>query len=611
MRRQQAAASLAALPFRICAVLATAARAWLTLEPRHWSAVADRLQAVAAAIPTQAWLHRIRGQALRSARRLTESVAALERGLALQPGNVALQRELGRSLRLAGRWDEAVAALQKAAGAGHAGAVRDLLQLGQRAALPKSQPGVYARGDYPELVRAQPLPPPPSSAPAAFFRVSVCDGDESGSRLAVSLAGQSHAAWAVNNVPEKWAGLPRYQLSLPANACLHPDALAWLNHAAACGEWAVLRADHDHESGGQRCDPVLLPRLDRLWLDHPEGISALEARREVGGQGSCHVPLVLLTLDGAAVAPAPQTAPDADPEPLSVIIPTRDNPGMLAAAVDTLRATASRPDLLEMVIIDNGSVTPAARTLLSDLARQPMVRVVPFPEPFNWSRAGNIGARHASAGRLLFLNDDTEMQTSGWDRILAGLLADPRVALAGARMIYPDGRIQHAGFVFGMHNGPQHDGRWRDGRDAGPAGRWNAIRETVAVTGAFIAVGRDDFVAAGGFDEQGLVVDYADVDLSLRFRAQGRIVAYCGAITLLHHESVSRGLNVSRAKRQRMRREWQLTRQRWGDAVVHDPFHHPAWVRTGVPHDGLRPLNLPDILAYIDDQAIGNGDAGR
>ena len=594
------AASLVALPVRAALAAAGAVLAAVTQEPRHWAALADRLGPMAATLPT-ALLHRLHGQALRSGQRPAEAVAALRRGLALSPDDPALLRELGRALRLAGQWDEAIAALRQAAGRGHGGAVSDLLRLGQRAALPVPQPGVHSRPDWAALADA--VPPPPLTPPAALFRIRVTGGDTANSPLVRSLARQSHAAWCLAgdgpDVPGAWAALPVHDLALPAGARLHPQALAWLNHAAARTGAAVLRADHDHLGpGGQRCDPWLLPQMDRLWL---AGIAAVAARQAAGQGWEAHVPLVLATLP--AVAMPARALPDAEPQKLSIIIPTRDNPGLLEAAITSLRTTASWPDLLEMVIVDNGSRQPATRALLARLAAEPGVQIVPFDEPFNWSRASNLGAAAATAERLLFLNDDTQMQTAGWDRILAGLLADARVGAVGARMLYPDGRIQHAGFVFGMDNGPQHDGRWRDGSDPGPAGRWTAIREAVAVTGAFIAISRADFAAVGGFDEAGLAIDFADVDLCLKLRARGRIVAYCGAITLLHHESVSRGLNVSRVKRRRMRREWALLQARWGDAVRHDPFHHPAWARTGVPHDGLRQPTMDEIMTWMAQTA--------
>jgi GT2 family glycosyltransferase/tetratricopeptide (TPR) repeat protein len=593
------AAGLVALPVRAAMAVALAALAAATQEPRHWAALADQLGHVAAALP-MAVLHRAHGQALRSGQRPAEAVTALRRGLALSPDDPALLRELGRALRLAGQWEEAIAALRQSAGRGHGGAVSDLLRLGQRAALPVPQPGGRPRQAWAEL--ADDVPRPPPTPAAALFRIRVTGGSAVDSPLVQSLAAQAHAAWCLDTDEREkvgdWPGLAIYDLPLPAQACLHPQALAWLNQAAARTSAAVLRSDHDHVGAdGRRCDPWLLPQGDRLWLEATAGVEARRAAAQTEAAGpAAHVPLVLATLP--AVAMPARALPDAEPQKLSIIIPTRDNPGLLDAAITSLRATASRRDLLEIVIVDNGSRLPATRALLTRLAAEPGVRIVPFDEPFNWSRASNLGAAAASADRLLFLNDDTEMQTAGWDRILAGLLADARVGAVGARMLYPDGRIQHAGFVFGMDNGPQHDGRWRDGSDPGPAGRWTAIREAVAVTGAFIAISRADFAGAGGFDEAGLAIDFADVDLCLKLRARSRIVAYCGAITLLHHESVSRGLNVSRAQRRRMRREWALLQARWGDAVRHDPFHHPAWARTGVPHDGLRQPTMDEVMTW-------------
>lgn len=323
----------------------------------------------------------------------------------------------------------------------------------------------------------------------------------------------------------------------------------------------------------------------------------------VDGTGPvAHVPLVLMTVPGCTDA-NDLPVPDADPFSLSIIIPTRDNPDLLREALDTLLATADMPEMIEIIIVDNDSRAPSTRQLFSELASRPAIKIIPFPEAFNWSRANNLGASHASGDALLFLNDDTAMRTHGWDRILAALLHDPETGIIGARMLYPDDTMQHGGFVFGMDNGPQHEGRWMPGDCAGPSGRWLATRQAPAITGAFMAMRAVTFLAAGQFDETSFSIDFADVDLCLRLRSLGLAVVYCGAITLLHHESVSRGLNLSRRQRKRMRQEHARLRQRWGSAVERDPGYHPAWTRTGCSYDGLRRLTLYDIMEHVSHSA--------
>lgn len=565
-----------------------ALRAWITLEPADWSRLADRIVPLASAFPDAVSVQRLSARVLRAARRSDEAVAAGRRALALHPDSAQVLLELGRALRQAGQREQAIATLADAARLGARGADAELRRYAARAALPVPDPGVYARSDYAAYAAAcHPISPPPAK-PAAFFNLQLEEGRDWAATLA-SLTRQTYPHWQlVGEVPpDRSATLRPYSIMLPAGAVLDPHCLAWLNHAIAETGADIVRADHDHfRSDGERCDPVLLPpQPDLLWTEGAHSIVRLAACAKDGASTIHHLPLVLMTLPhGTARAACAETA---NPGTLSVIIPTRDNPALLAAAITSLRTTASRPDLIEPVIVDNGSRTNEALAYLEQLRCQPGVKVIRFDEPFNWSRANNLGAAAASGHALLFLNDDTEMQTAGWDRILAALLARDKVGLVGARMTYPDGTIQHGGFVFGMDNGPQHEGRWMDGADHGPAGRWIATRQAAGVTGAFMAMRVADFCALGPFDEAAFAVDFADLDLCLRVRESGRAVIYCGAITLTHHESVSRGLNIGRRKRRRMRREWQRFKARWRNLALQDPWYHPAWSRAGASYDGL------------------------
>lgn len=576
-------------------------RAWRTLEPGDWSRVADEMELLAACLPRLGRFKLLHARVLRAARRSDDAISACRRAVAIRPHDPACQLELGRALRQAGKRDAAIAALVNAARIGAEEARQDLCRYAARAALPVREAGIFARSGYAAYAAENPPPRPPETASCALFRITLTDTTNAAATLA-SLGTQTYQAWhlADHEPSAAWGNLTAYDLELPAGAELHPYCLAWLNRAIALTGCAVVRADHDHRlRNGERCNPVFLPpAADLLWTEGEGSIVRLAAGRSGIGGRTCHVPLVLLTLPFDP-APAPRILPDAEPRPISVVIPTRDNPALLDAAISSLRQAAARPDRIELVIVDNDSRGPVTLELLERLGSEAGVRIVPFSEPFNWSRASNIGAAAASGGALLFLNDDTVMQTRGWDRILAGLLERPEVGLVGARMVYPDGSIQHGGFVLGMDNGPQHEGRWMPGHDAGPGARWTAIRQAAGVTGAFMAIRAADFSAVGRFDERTFAIDFADLDLCLRVRAAGKAVAYCGAISLIHHESVSRGLNIGRIKRRRMRDEWQRFHKRWKAGATFDQMYHPAWSRTGASYDGLLGLASKDVDRWI------------
>ena len=562
-------------------------RAWATLEPSDWSKLADLLIPVAAAFPKSCWAQHAAARVLRAGWRSDEAIAVSRRALGLNPENARLMLELGKALRQAGQRADAIATLAQACSMGAKAAAAELRRYAARSALPVPDAGIHARSAYAAYAQSNPPPAPPPTLPAAHFNLQVLGP---GDQLATleSLERQTYPHWTLDAQTQgQQVRLRIFTVDVPAGAILDPNCLAWLNHAVAVGGAGTVRADHDHyRPDGRRCDPVFLPpQPDLLWTEGRDSIVRLAAHAQDGADGIYHMPLVLMAL---SFTPAEQITPaEAEPLPISVIIPSRDNPELLATAIATLRATATRPDLVELIVVDNASRTAEALALNGRLRREAGVKVVSFNEPFNWSRANNLGAAAASGEMLLFLNDDTAMLTRGWDRILAALFERPEVGLVGARMTYPDGTIQHGGFVFGMDNGPQHEGRWMAGDDCGPAGRWTAIRQAAGVTGAFMAIRAADFEKFGRYDDAAFAVDFADLDLCLRVRAAGKAVVYCGAISLTHHESVSRGLNLGRRKRRRMRTEWLRFRKRWGQLALRDPWYHPVWARTGASYDGL------------------------
>ena len=132
---------------------------------------------------------------------------------------------------------------------------------------------------------------------------------------------------------------------------------------------------------------------------------------------------------------------------VSVIIPSRDNPSMLATAVRSVATSGYAA--AEIVIVDNGSVSVAQRALLAELAQAPAIRIVYEPGPFNFSRLINCGRAAGKGDVLLLLNDDVEALASGWLEELAANAVRPEIGCVGALLLYPDGRVRHAGIVLG------------------------------------------------------------------------------------------------------------------------------------------------------------------
>ncbi len=589
------------------------------MEPRHWSAVAECLLDMGAAHTSRYWVAIALGTALRLSERYEESINRFAQASRLRPASPRAYLALGRAYRGAGRRAEAIAALKEASSLGATRAAgMQLCRYGARDAAPNTQPHIHALADYPAFAAllADLKAPEASSAPTFHVHVATHPGcPEAIETTMNSLRTQRYPHWtaSVTDRPSHGAVAPgAWELMIEAGTELHPEALGWIAWAASATEADVIYSDHDQfvpDINGARVRgaPILYPMADRIWFSQPGCGPRLKAQRSPGATARrlTHIPLVLATMPRNPQEPLqPATAPNR--QRISVIIPSRDNPALLERCVETLLAMAARPDRIELVIVDNGSVRPETIALLDQLAVRPRTHVVPFAAPFNWSRANNLGAAAAGGDHLLFLNDDTEMLTPAWDDILAGLLNAPLNGVVGARMIYPDGTIQHGGFVFGMDDGPQHEGRWMPSVYDGPAGRWAATRQAAAVTGAFIATRRDLFEETGGFDEAHLAIDFADLDMCLRARAMGKAVIYAGAITALHHESVSRGFNRSRAKRRRVKRELDIFLARWGGAAIDDPGYNPLWAREGCSFDGYIVPKMADICHHIHQSAGAN-----
>jgi len=524
--------------------------------------------------------------------------------------------------------------------------------------------GAYPPARWCALRRDYPLPAPPPSPPAAPLEVLVDARalPPAGVRLILeSLQAQVGADWRLTVLPAP--SLLDHAVSLAlrdeprarivarpedlerdgpvvvvrGGGQLAPHALAWLALAAARSGAAFVHADHDHVTGDWRDgalhrDPCLYASPDPLDLataPPPPLIWARDGTRAAAAMSDpaatlseaaaagrlAHLPLCLFSLAFEPPAPVAPPAPEPDPPsdlPICVIIPTRDAADLLERCIGSLTRLAAAPERLSFIVLDNRSHEPATAALLERLRARPNVQVLDHDEPFNWSRMNNLAAEQAVAPLLVFANNDIEMRTAGWDARLRRRLADPRAGVIGARLLYPDGHVQHAGIVLGPGDGrPVHDGLGAAGDAPGPLGRWTRTRRAAAVTGAFMAVRRDLFATLGGFDAARLAIAYNDIDLCLKVRAAGFDVLYDAGLELTHHESRTRGHNVTPDRMAWDDAELTALHAAWGEAMLHDPTVNPHWTSFGRrPFEGLRQPDAADALAWLERQVRpGPGDA--
>lgn len=368
----------------------------------------------------------------------------------------------------------------------------------------------------------------------------------------------------------------------------------------------LLFWDEDRREGSRRVDPWLKPAWDPLLAksrDPLTGAAAIDisfaqkiadglpsARTDLAGfrrllsaaaASTCpvHLPLIMTH---RALPPVPLKAPApivAAPHlSVSIIIPVRDKPALLAACIAGLDRSRYSGET-ELIIVDNGSQDEAMTELLNRLEAERGARVLPRPGPFNFSRLNNDAAAVARGELLCLLNNDVEPIDDDWLTHMAGHAADPRVGAVGAMLLYPDGTIQHAGVAIGMGNAAGHIQRGVHPDERLHAAWHAATRRVSAVTAACLVVRAEHYRAAGGLDDAAFPVAYNDVDFCLRLQQRGLANIYCAEARLLHHESKSRGLDKTPEKARRFASELAALQDRWSTATCQDTWFHPMFDR--------------------------------
>jgi GT2 family glycosyltransferase len=264
-----------------------------------------------------------------------------------------------------------------------------------------------------------------------------------------------------------------------------------------------------------------------------------------------------------------------EPPPLvSILVPTRDAVALLKQCIDSVIAkTTYRP--FEILVIDNQSRDREALAYLEKAATHPAVRVLPYDRPFNFSAINNYAVRQTRGEVLCLLNNDTEVISPDWLEEMVGHLLQPRVGAVGAKLYYPDGRVQHGGVTVGPGGGPNHLHLGLERDAAGYCGRAALAQELSAVTAACLVTWKHAYERLGGLNEKRLTVAFNDIDYCLRLQEAGYRVIFTPHAELYHHESASRGNDDPLPRRLRARGETKFMRRRWGERMRHDPYYNP------------------------------------
>ena len=227
------------------------------------------------------------------------------------------------------------------------------------------------------------------------------------------------------------------------------------------------------------------------------------------------------------------------------------------------------------MIVDNGSTEPETHAFLRDLALDARVQILTDTDEFNFSRLINHGVRIARGEILALVNDDIETEKSGWLREMVSHAVRPEVGAVGARLWYPDGRLQHAGVVLGLHGVAGHAFQRCLPQPVALMNRTFILSQNYsAVTAACMLPRKTIFDEVGGFDAN-LPNNFNDVNFCLRLRERSRQIIWTPYADLIHQESASRGRDSGSAERAQLLREMAYMQEKWGEQLRNDPFYSP------------------------------------
>jgi GT2 family glycosyltransferase len=265
-----------------------------------------------------------------------------------------------------------------------------------------------------------------------------------------------------------------------------------------------------------------------------------------------------------------------DPGLVSIIVPTRDHGADVERCLSSVFERTEYPHV-EVVLLDNGTTDAASLEVLEKWKRHEPARfnVLRHDIPFNFSALNNYAVRKAARGKyLLFLNNDTEVLCNDWVSAMVEQAQRAAIGAVGAKLLYDDDRIQHAGVVLGIGGIAGHSHKYFPKDSNGYFAAPQIVSNVSAVTAACLMVRRNIFDEVGGFDEE-LQIAFNDVDFCMRIGSKGYRNVYLPHVVLYHYESKSRGLEITKEQQARFKREIDFMERRWQFSALRDPYYNP------------------------------------
>ena len=267
----------------------------------------------------------------------------------------------------------------------------------------------------------------------------------------------------------------------------------------------------------------------------------------------------------------------AHPGRVSILIPTCDHIRDLETCVESIYARTTYPDF-EILLIENNSKEEQTFRSYERMRKEhpDTLKVLTWQgKGFNYSALNNFGAQYATGEYLLLLNNDTEVITSGWLEEMVMYAQQKRVGCVGAKLLYPDDTIQHAGVGFGIGGVAGHLHKYFPATSDGYMGRLNYVQDVYGDTAACLLIRKEIYDEVHGLDES-YAVAFNDVDFCVRVREAGYTNVFTPFAQLYHYESKSRGMEDNPEKQKRFQGEVLRFQARWGDLLAKgDPCTNP------------------------------------
>lgn len=265
---------------------------------------------------------------------------------------------------------------------------------------------------------------------------------------------------------------------------------------------------------------------------------------------------------------------------VSIVICTRNQYSLLSTCISSILEKTTYNNY-EIIVVDNGSDDPRTLHYLQQIVKENTnISVLRDDRAFNYSALNNLAVRHSKGQLIALLNNDIEVIGGDWLTEMVGHALRPEIGCVGAKLLYPDQTVQHAGVLIGSGTDEPtsiaaHYLRGIPRHAPGYANRALVTHQLTAVTAACLVIRKSTFIEVGGLDEEHLAVAFNDVDFCLRVGELGLKHVWTPHALLYHHESVSRGRDVSAKSRCRFLPELDYMRTRWAKQLKHDPNYNP------------------------------------